>query len=42
LANIYFFVIEFGLYQQKGERKLFGAAHLGSVNEMHNVLSDKP
>jgi len=42
LGNIYWFTIEFGLCQQNGETKIYGAGILSSPKEIEWSISDKP
>ena len=42
LATIYWFTIEFGLCQQQGKKKIYGAGILSSPSEIIWSISDKP
>ncbi|GAB1609761.1 tryptophan 5-hydroxylase 1-like [Argonauta hians] len=40
LASCYFFTIEFGLCQEKGQLRVYGAGLLSSIGELKHVLTD--
>jgi len=42
LSRIYWFTIEFGLLQEQGQVKLFGAGILSSIGETRHALSNAP
>jgi phenylalanine-4-hydroxylase len=42
LGRIYWFTIEFGLIQEKGKKKVYGAGIISSAGETLFALSDKP
>jgi len=42
IANVFWHLVEFGLVQQEGHRRAFGAAIVSCIDELHNALSDKP
>ena len=42
IAAIYWYTIEFGLCLERGEKRVYGAGILGSLDEIKYALSDEP
>jgi phenylalanine-4-hydroxylase len=41
LSNLYWFTVEFGLIEEQGEIKAFGAGLLGGISDLTNAMSGK-